>query len=274
VGDVSAIRRPAEWSWSPPAVFSPQQQPSDRQVFRSAGSVVLWWVWLVFAVASLAAVAIGGRSHSSLVVAVLLVAITGMIYACALRPRIVADANGISVLNPLREHTVPWAAVTKVDLVNAVRVHCAPAPGASRGKIIYSWAVQSSARPKLRSPSRARRTAQQAARPSAGYGSLPPQAQDALDRSTAEFVAKQLDERAARERERAARERASASPARTADDPPGPPPGTRPELAPGTQPGPAPGIPSVPGAPQVTWAWTQVAVMVIPVLALVIVVIT
>lgn len=230
-------------------MFSPQQQSSDRQVFRSAGSVVLWWVWLVFAVASLAAVAIGGRSHSSAVVAVLLVAITGMIYGCALRPRIVADVNGISVLNPLREHAVPWAAVTKVDLLNAVRVHCAPAPGASRGKIIYSWAVQSSARPRLSSSSRARRTTQQAARPPAGYGSLPPSAQDVLDRSTAEFVAKQLDERAARERERA-------SSGRTADDPPG--------LAPGTAP--------VPGAPQVTWVWTQIAAMVIPVLALVIVV--
>src|SRR5216683_3174015 len=193
VGDVSAARRSADWSWSPPAVFSPQQQPSDRQVFRSAGSVVLWWVWLVFAVAS-----------------------PGVIYGCALRPRIVADANGISVLNPLREHAVPWAAVTKVDLVNAVRVHCTPAPGASRDKIIYSWAVQSSARPKLRSPSRARRTAQQAARPPAGYGSLPPQAQDALDRSAAEFVAKQLDERAARERERAAAGPTSGGPSATA----------------------------------------------------------
>jgi hypothetical protein len=228
-------------------VFSPQQQSSDRQVFRSAGSVVLWWVWLVFAVASLVAVAIGGRSHSSAVVAVLLVAITGVIYGCALRPRIVADANGVRVLNPLREHAVPWSAVIKVDLVNAVRVHCAPAPGASRGKIIYSWAVQSSARPKLRSPSRARRPAQQAAQPPAGYGNLPPQAREALDRSAAEFVAKQLDERAARERERG-----STSFERSADDPPSPPP--------------------VPGAPQVTWAWAQIAAMVIPVLALVIVV--
>ena len=218
-------------------MFSSQQQPGDRQVFRSAGSVVLWWVWLVFAVASLAAVAIGGRSHSSAVVAVLVVAITGMIYGCALRPRIVADANGISVLNPLREHAVPWSAVTKVDLVNAVRVHCAPAPAASRGKIIYSWAVQSSGRPKLRSPSRARRTAQQAARLPAGYGNLPPEARDALNRSAAEFIAQQLDERAAREHERA-----------------------------------APGSASGTGTVQVTWAWAQIAAMVIPVLALVIVV--
>jgi hypothetical protein len=241
-------------------VFSPQQQLSDRQVFRSAGSVVLWWVWLVFAVASLAAVAIGGRSHSSAVVAVLLVAITGVIYGCALRPRIVADANGISVLNPLREHAVPWAAVTKVDLVNAVRVHCTPAPGASRDKIIYSWAVQSSARPKLRSPSRARRTAQQAARPPAGYGRLPPQAQDALDRSAAEFVAKQLDERAARERERAAAGPTSGGPSATASGGPSSPSASETGSASGT------------GTVQVTWAWAQIAAMVIPTLALVIVV--
>jgi hypothetical protein len=164
---------------------------SDRQVFRGAGSVVLWWAWLVFAVASLVALAVDGRDHSSVVAAILVVAITGVAYGCALWPRIVADENGISVLNPLRAHTVPWAAVAKVDMVNAVRVHAAPVPGARRGKVIYSWAVQSSARARLRSESRARRSPR---------GNMPPQAREASGRSQAEFIAEQLAERAARER--------------------------------------------------------------------------
>jgi hypothetical protein len=244
-------------------VFSPQQPPSDRQVFRNAGAVVAWWAWLVFAVVSLVALAVDGRDHSSVVTAVLVIAVTGVMYGCAWWPRIVADENGISVLNPLRGHAVPWAAVTKVDLVNAVRVHAAPAPGAARGKVIYSWAVQSSARARLKSESRASRlphsrsphsrlphsrspdneAARQTAVPPA-YGKLPPQAQEALERSPAEFVAQQLTDRAARER-------AAMTPA---EGRPASPPGT--------------------SLVRVNWAWAPIAAMVLPVLALIIVALT
>ena len=97
---------------------------SDRQVFRSAGAVVLWWAWLVFAVITLVALAVSGRGHSSVVTAFLVVAVTGVVYGCAWWPRIVADENGICVLNPVRGHVVPWPAVTRVDLVS--RSGCTP----------------------------------------------------------------------------------------------------------------------------------------------------
>ena len=54
--------------------------------------------------------------------------------------------GAITVENPLRDHRVRWGAVTKVDAVHALRVQCAAAPGASQGKILHSWAVQSSPR--------------------------------------------------------------------------------------------------------------------------------
>jgi Bacterial PH domain len=227
-------------------VFSPQQS-RDRQVFRSAGSIVLWWGWLAFAVASLVAIAVSGHGHSSAVAAVTVLAITGVVYACAFWPRIVADENGISVLNPVRAHEVPWAAVTKVDLVNALRVHCAPAPGAAQGTIIHSWAVQSSGRARQRGEIRARRAADQAARRPAGYGRPPPEAASTLNRTSAEFVARQLDERAARER-------GSAASAPAAGGPHGGPAGAAP--------------------PRVTWAWVQIAAMALPLLALIIVILT
>jgi hypothetical protein len=265
-------------------VFSPQQPPSDRQVFRSAGAVVLWWAWLVFAVAGLVALAVDGRDHSSVVTAILLVAVTGVMYACAWWPRIVADENGICVLNPLRGHSVPWAAVTKVDLVSAVRVHTAPAPGAARGKLIYSWAVQSSARARLKSESAARRSSQgrssqgrlpqgrlpqgrlaQSRLPNDGaapspYGKLPPQAREAMERSPAEFIAQQLAERAAREH--AALSRAEGQSA----SPPGPAVAS-----------PAEGqsaSPSGTGVARVSWARAPIAAMVLPVLVLIILVLT
>jgi Bacterial PH domain len=223
---------------------------SDRQVFRSAGAVVLWWAWLVFAVASLVALAVSGRGHSSAVTAFLVVAVTGVVYGCAWWPRIVADESGICVLNPLRGHTVPWPAVTNVDLVNAVRVHAAPAPGAARGPVIYSWAVQSSARARLKSEAGARRSPrsrpawQSAGRPAA-YAKLPPEAQEAMERSASELVAQQLNERVARERER--RERTAAVPAAV----------------------PATGRPGT-GGVRVSWAWAPIGAMVLPVLALII----
>lgn len=178
---------------------SQQNLAGDRQVFRSPGSLILWWAWVVIAIAAVIDLAVQGRDHSAVVMAVLVVAITGGVYGCALRPRIVADAGGITVENPLRDHHVPWGAVAKVDAVNAVRVHCVAAPGASKGKIIYSWAVQSSPRSARHARARAQRATRQAARP-AGYGRYPAEAQEALRRTPAEFAAHQLDERAQRER--------------------------------------------------------------------------
>jgi len=189
---------------------------SEREVFRSAGSTVLSWAWFVVAVIVLVDLAVQGRDHAALVTAVLVLAITGVVYACAWRPKIVADSSGIAVVNPLRDHQVPWTAVRKVDVVNAVRVHCEPAPGAARGKIVYSWAVQSSARSARKAA--LRRDSKQRPRlmrprvleppPSTGprgYGELPAAAKEALERSPADFTAGRLAERAQHARQAAAR---------------------------------------------------------------------
>jgi hypothetical protein len=192
---------------------------SEREVFRSAGSTVLSWAWFVVAVIVLVDLAVQGRDHAAVVTAVLVVAITGVVYACAWRPKIVADSSGIAVINPVRDHQVPWPAVSKVDVVNAVRVHCEPAPGAARGKVLYSWAVQSS--PRSTRKAALRREAHSQPRPrltprprvlqtpptpaSRGYGELPDSAKEALERSSAEFTAGRLAERAQHARRAAAR---------------------------------------------------------------------
>ena len=199
---------------------------SEREVFRSAGSAVLSWAWFVVAVIVLVDLAVQGRDHAAVVTAVLVLAITGVVYACAWRPKIVADSGGIAVINPVRDHQVPWTAVSKVDVVNAVRVHCEPAPGSARGKVLYSWAVQTS-------PRAARRTAQRreahsqprprlTPRPRVlqpppttgprGYGELPDSAKEALERSSADFTAGRLAERAQHARRAAARAAASLPP--------------------------------------------------------------
>jgi len=209
---------------------SSQQDPAgDREVFRSAGSLILWWVWVVFAAVAVIDLIVQGSGHSAVVMAVLVAAITGLVYGCAFRPRIVADAGGITVENPLRDHRVPWGTVEKVDAVHAVRVHCAPAPGAGKGQIVNSWAVQSSPRAARAAEYRSRRQAQRLGR-AAGYGRYPAEAQEALRRSPAEATARQLDERAKRERAEGA----------------------------------------AGGPPEARWAWAAIAVMAVPLVALIV----
>jgi len=192
---------------------------SEREVFRGAGSAVLSWAWFVVAVIILVDLAVQGRDHAAVVTAVFVLGITGVVYACAWRPKIVADSGGITVMNPVRDYQVPWTAVSKVDVVNAVRVHCEPAPGAARGKVLYSWAVQSSPRATRRAA--LRREARNQPRPRLtprprvlqpppstaprGYGELPDSTKEALERSSADFTAGRLAERAQHARRAAAR---------------------------------------------------------------------
>lgn len=255
--------------------MSSRQDPaSDREVFRSAGSLVLWWVWVVIAVITLADLVVQGRDHTAAVMAALVAAITGVVYGCALRPRIVADPGGITVANPLRDHRVPWASVAKVDVVNAVRVHCVAAPGDERGKIIYSWAVQSSARSARSAQLRARRASRRARAQGLpgrqGYAGYPAEVQEALDRTPAEFTARELDKRA--ERARAAFAARAAGPAAAdagaadagSQDTGGP-------AGPGTGGPDTAGLGVAGGGPEVHWAWAPIAAMLLPVAALIVV---
>jgi hypothetical protein len=214
-----------------PAVSSQQDQAGDREVFRSPGSIILWWAWVAIAIAALIDLVAQVSGHSAVVMAMLVAAVTGALYGLAFRPRIVADDGGITVENPLRDYRAPWGVVEKVDAANALRVHCAAPPGAGKGKILHSWAVQSSPRAARAAQSRSRRAL--AARP-AGYGRDPAQAQEAAPRGSAESTARQLDERARREREAGA----------------------------------------AGGQPEACWAWLSIAVMAVPLVAFIVVALT
>jgi hypothetical protein len=137
------------------------------QVFRSATAILVWWVWVLFAVANLIDLAVQGRDRLSLVAAAILVLATGIAYVTAQRPRVIADTAGITIVNPLCDHHIGWAGVTKVDLADLLRVHCRRGPGDT--KIIYSWAVHYSRRRKAAAEVKARRTA---ARMSSGRSSF------------------------------------------------------------------------------------------------------
>jgi hypothetical protein len=213
------------------AVFSRQDLLGERQVYRTTGSLVAWWAWAAFAVLLLVVLAVGDHTHAALVTAVVAIAITGIMYACALRPRIVASDAAVTVINPLREHVLPWSVVTQVDLKHNVRVHYRGPAGPA---IVHSWAVQQSGRSRTRHELRARRAARRGTAPEPGYARLPGEARAALAGSAAEFIARQLAERA----------RMQGSPAR-------------------------PGMP--PASPRVRWTWGPIAAIAVPLLLLVVV---
>jgi len=230
------------------AVASEREPAGDRQVYRTSGAQLAWWAWLVFAVVILIVLALGRRSHGVAVTAALILAVTGVMYACALWPQITAGPAGITVRNPLRMHVLPWAVVTRVTLAQTVAVHHTGSPGAARDRVVHSWAVQSSGRSQRRSQLRARRALRRQ-QPEPGYARLPQDVATALGGSAAEFIARQLDERVQAEHHRAehppagAGQQAASAGQQAADPPP---------------------------AARARWAWGPIAGMALPLLLLVI----
>jgi len=198
-----------------------------REIFRLAPPLVLWWVWVVFAAANIADLAIQGTSaRSAVVISAVLATITGVVYTLAFRPRVIASPAGLVIVNPFRDHHVPWEAVQAVDVGDWVQVHYAATPGApssAASRAISCWALYVSARTKRRAaraelplprPRRSRRPALPVpwlpSPPSyGGFGEagqtsrLPDEARYLASLPAAKAIALQLDTRAKRERSRA-----------------------------------------------------------------------
>ena len=137
------------------------------QVFRSPVAVAVWWLWLLFAAGNLIDLAVQGRDHSSLVAAAILVFVTGVVYATAQAPRVVARPDNLLVRNPLRDHLIGWGTIAKVDTLDLLRVHCEwPEGEQTRTKVFHAWAVQHSRRRELTVQARDSRRARRGLSPS------------------------------------------------------------------------------------------------------------
>jgi hypothetical protein len=192
-----------------------------REVFRLAPPVILWWVWLAFVAANIADLAIQGAHEPSarfvIVLAAVLATITGLAYALALRPRVIAEQADLAIINPFRDHRVPWAAIQTVDTGDWVRVHYAPG-GDARGaqtsavsRSITCWALYVSARTKRKAarPPRPRRSWFPALpgglgqeTDNRGGSRLPEEAKYLASLPPAKAIASRLDTRAEKERAR------------------------------------------------------------------------
>jgi hypothetical protein len=143
-------------------ILGKQADPDGRQVFRSPIATLIWWIWALFAVGNLIDLAVQGRDHLSAVAACTLLVITGIVYATAQRPRVIADDDGLTIVNPIRETRVRWPAVVGFDSTELLRVRClwtAEDGTESDMKAFYAWAAHSSRRRKLAEEMRAQRRA-------------------------------------------------------------------------------------------------------------------
>lgn len=189
----------------------------DREVIRLAPPVALWWFWVVFVAANVADYAIQGLSSARFgaVGSALLLFVTGLMYTLALRPRVVVDGPGVTVVNPFRAYSVPWRLITSVDTGEWVRVHYrdgaaeagGPGPGPA-DRTLHCWAlyVSSRARRKIaRGPARPRRglLARGFGAPPQENSRLPEEARYLASLPVTKAVAIRLDTRADRERARA-----------------------------------------------------------------------
>ena len=158
--------------------------PGSRRTFRSPVAVVIWWLWVLFAVANLIDIAIQGRDHLAVVTVFLLLLVTGVVYVTAQRPRIVADDAGMTIMNLLRDHRVGWAAVAGIDTADLLRVRCEWPLGGDGGertgtRAIYAWAVQSARRKQAVARLRADRHRARSRAPAGVFGvPAPPEPDD------------------------------------------------------------------------------------------------
>jgi hypothetical protein len=191
---------------------STQQEPASgsaledkKKVFRLPGPIVLWWAWVVFAVVNLADLAIQGHDRTSVQIAFGLAAVTGVVYACAYRPRVITDADGLTMLNPLREYRVPWPRVSDVYLAESVQIHCSAAPPATaKAKILHSWALYSPRRSRLKAEVRGRQMERGMVSRPGSYARMPAEARDVAKQHPAELMAREIQSLAQRARERGA----------------------------------------------------------------------
>jgi hypothetical protein len=124
--------------------------PDGKILYRRLTPIALAWAWLAFVVFCLADVVIPAHSYLSLEVVAGLLTVSALVYACAVRPRVMADDESVLVHNPFRDYHLRWGAVRGVFLGDSIEFSCArPAP--MKDKTIYCWALYTARRSRMRS---------------------------------------------------------------------------------------------------------------------------
>jgi hypothetical protein len=165
--------------------------PDGRRVYRLTTPVVIWWVWVGLAVLTLGDLIIQGHDYLSVKFALGMLTVTGLVYACTLWSKVIADDDGITVRNPFRIFTIPWAAVVGIFLADSVEIQCSRGPQ-KKDKTVYTWALSSTRRTRARAKLHGWQWEQgKRSRPSS-YGQLPAHAKELVKMSPTEVMAREM----------------------------------------------------------------------------------
>jgi hypothetical protein len=186
-----------------------------RRVYRLTASLAVWWIWVALALVSLGDLVIQGHDFISVQFAFGLLTVTGLVFACTLWPRVVADDAGIIVRNPFRTFTIPWGAVRGIYLADSVEIQCARAAG--KDKTVYCWALSSARRGRARARLQGWQWEQGKRNRPSSYGQLPGQAKELVKMTPTEVMAREMARMSEEARARSAR--ATGDAGRGAGDP-------------------------------------------------------
>jgi len=131
-------------------------------------AVIVWWVWVLFAVANLIDLMVEGGGHMTVLAAAILLMVTGVAYVTAQRPRVVAATSTLTVRNPLRDHAIPWSNVIRADVSDLLRIRFREPGGVERA--VSAWAVHYSRRKQYIADTKARRAEVRGGRGGGGFG--------------------------------------------------------------------------------------------------------
>jgi hypothetical protein len=132
-----------------PAVRLWRTKPDGVTTFRHSAPLILWWVWVAFVLWNFYDVAISHPGIHSARVVVVLLFVSGLMYACTLHSRVETDDEGVTIYNPVQHHRVPWGGVEGIYLGDSVEFSCHRTPPL-KDKMIYSWALYSRRRSRAR----------------------------------------------------------------------------------------------------------------------------
>jgi hypothetical protein len=215
---------------------APGEATGEREMFRLNAPVVIFYIWLAFAALNVVDLALQAKPRFALEISLVVLTITGVAYACGLRPRVIADSRGLTVINPIREWHVPWSSLRAVDVRDWVRFTCA-----GRSRPVESWALFATARVKRNYTQRARDYT--AKTPSTNR--LPHEARRLMSQPAVVVIANHIESRL--RTEEAAAKRAQKAAAKAGEAPSNDESGVT-----------------------ARWAWLSIAAVVVPVVALVI----
>jgi hypothetical protein len=170
--------------------------PDGRRVYRLTGPQVVWWAWVALALFSLGDLVIQGHDYLSLKFALGLLTVTGLVFACTLWPRVIADDHGVTVQNPFRRFSIPWPAVRGIYLADSVEIQCARGDKKSaqqkKDKTVYTWALSSARRGRARARLHGWQWDQGKRNRPSSYGQLPGQAKELVKMTQTEVMAREM----------------------------------------------------------------------------------